>query len=98
MPQARKYPRSEVGNIIDKLWYKRFASERGLRTFSATGELKTCDFQDFRPLLFCGMTTLHANNVVGRDADRGSLTLLAHFFDSSPRYGVGALLRTLRAR
>ena len=58
----------------------------------------TDSFEDYRPLLFIGNTTLHTNKQVTADCSSYRLTLLAHFFDPSPRYGIGNLLRKLRAR
>ena len=96
--QARKAPRNELSNFIGKLSHKQFASEEGMRRFSENNNLITDDFLDYEPLLFAGRTTLHTNKPVSLDCSSDRLTLLAHFFDPSPRYGVGSLLRLLRQR
>lgn len=98
VPKARRFPRSEVENVLLKLWFKRFASEEGMRLLRSSKCIHSCDFQDYRPFLFLGKTTLHANKFVSSQCSAGRLTLLAHFFDPSPRYSVGGALRTLRAR
>ena len=55
-------------------------------------------FDDYRPLLFLGNTFFHTNKPVDEDASSYRLTLLTHFYDPSPKYGVGNILRILRSR
>jgi len=59
---------------------------------------KIATFQDFRPLLFLGRQTFHGNMPVDVSFAGGRLTLLTHFFDPSPPWGVGGILRKIRAR
>ena len=95
-PNARKSPRNEISNAIGKASYKRFASKKGMDLFAKSHSKITDDFQDYSPLLFVGNTTLHTNKQVSQDCSSYRLTLLSHFFDPSPKYGVGALLRAIR--
>ena len=97
-PKARKAPKSEIGNFIGKISHKHFASQKGVEIFSESHHKLTDDFQYYKPLLFIGNTTLHTNKQVSADYATYRLTLLAHFFDPSPKYGVGGLLRLLRNR
>jgi len=97
-PKARKEPKSEIGNFIGKISYKRFASKSGIDKFSESHHKLTDDFQDYKPLLFIGNTTLHTNKMVSSECESYRLTLLAHFFDPSPKYGLGGVLRLLRNR
>ena len=97
-PKARKAPRSEIENFIGKIFHKRFASENGIENFSKGHKKLTDNFLDYKPLLFIGNTTLHTNKQVSADCKTFRLTLLAHFFDPSPKYGIGGALRTLRNR
>lgn len=97
-PNTRKSPKSELFNILTKFYYKRFASKKGIEKLSMKKMKITDSFEDHRPLLFIGNTTLHTNKQVTADCSSYRLTLLAHFFDPSPRYGIGNLLRKLRAR
>ena len=97
-PNARKSPTNEISNAFDKLVHKRFASKEGLEVFGKSHNQITDDFSDYSPLLFVGNTTLHTNKQVSQDCSSYRLTLLAHFFDPSPRYGVGGMLRMLRNR
>ncbi len=97
-PNARKSPRSEISNFIGKAYHKRFASKQGMEKFSVRHEQITDDFQDYKPLLFIGNRTLHTNKQVSLGCSSYRLTLLAHFFDPSPKYGVGGMLRMLRSR
>lgn len=97
-PNARKAPKSEISNFIGKAYHKSFASKEGLEKFSINNQKKVDSFMDYKPLLFIGNTTLHTNYPVSLDCDSYRLTLLAHFFDPSPKYGVGSLLRFLRNR
>lgn len=98
IPKARNIPKNEFKNSIEKLYFKRYASKEGLQRLAKTKDLYTEDFNDYAPLLFKGNTTLHTNKQVSIDCSSYRLTLLAHFFDPSPKYGVGSLLRFLRRR
>lgn len=97
-PNARKSPVSEISNFISKVSYKRYASKEGMINFAKTNTQYTDNFFDYSPLLFFGNTTLHTNKKVSQECSSYRLTLLAHFFDPSPKYGVAALLRSLRNR
>ena len=97
-PYARKVPGNEITNFIGKAYYKRYASKEGMEKFSSNSSKKVDDFRDYQPLLFVGNTTLHTNYPVSPDCSSYRLTLLAHFFDPSPKYGIGGLLRLIRNR
>lgn len=98
LPYARKMPHHEFINTLEKVLWKKFASKRGVERLGAYAELRTADFLDYRPLLFIGNTTFHTNKPVSADCSHYRLSLLSHFFDPSPRYGVGSLLRRIRRR
>ena len=97
-PKARSTPRSELENFFGKLTHKRFATRNGIEHFSKNHNKLTDNFLDYKPLLFIGNTTLHTNKQVSADCKTYRLTLLAHFFDPSPKYGVGGALRIIRNR
>ena len=97
-PNARKSPINEISNAIGKASHKRFASKEGIEKFAKTHNQITDNFSDYSPLLFIGNTTLHTNKQVSQDCSTYRLTLLAHFFDPSPKYSVGGMLRKLRNR
>jgi len=97
-PNSRKAPKSEISNFFGKAYFKRFASKRGMESLSSKQVQMTDDFLDYKPLLFIGNTTLHTNKQVSLECIGYRLTLLAHFFDPSPKYGVGGVLRLLRKR
>ena len=97
-PNARKAPSNEITNFIGKAFYKKYASKEGMDNFSKSHKKIIDSFKDYQPLLFIGNTTLHTNFPVSIDCTSYRLTLLAHFFDPSPKYGVGGLLRYLRNR
>ena len=97
-PYARKVPGNEITNFIGKAYYKKYASKEGMEKFSSNSSKKVDDFRDYQPLLFVGNTTLHTNYPVSPDCSSYRLTLLAHFFDPSPKYGIGGLLRLIRNR
>ena len=97
-PYARKVPTNEISNFIGKAYFKRFASKEGMEKFSSNHQKRIDNFKDYQPLLFVGNTTLHTNFPVSPGCSSYRLTLLAHFFDPSPKYGVGGLLRLLRKR
>lgn len=97
-PNARKAPTSEIGNFLGKAYHKRFASKEGMEKFAKKHKPCVDDFHDYSPLLFIGNTTLHTNRQVSLGCSSYRLTLLAHFFDPSPKYGIGELMRLLRNR
>lgn len=97
-PNARNNPKNEISNFIGKAFHKKYASESGIEKFSIKHERFTDNFSDYKPLLFLGNSTLHTNKEVSLDCSSDRLTLLAHFFDPSPKYGVGGLTRWIRGR
>tara|TARA_Y100001935_G_scaffold254855_1_gene265326 strand:- start:2269 stop:2976 length:708 start_codon:yes stop_codon:yes gene_type:complete len=97
-PNSRKVPSNEISNFIGKAFYKKYASKEGMDKFSLKNQRKIDNFRDYQPLLFIGNTTLHTNYPVSDNCSNYRLTLLAHFFDPSPKYGVGGLLRLIRNR
>ncbi|WP_299257389.1 hypothetical protein [uncultured Kushneria sp.] len=97
-PNARRHPRSELENTAGKVWFKRYANRERATRLLEKKQFTLENFAERRPMLFSGRTTLYTNRAVSLAASGPRLTLLAHFFDPSPRYGVGKLLRTLRRR
>ena len=97
-PKARANPKFELSNTVSKIYHKRYASKHGIEKFAKHHQAQCDDFSDYRPLLFFGNTTLHTNKGVSSDCSSERLTLLAHFFDPSPKYGVGSLVRLIRNR
>lgn len=97
-PNLRKSPSNEFINFFSKLYYKRYASKDGFNRLSKQSTKIIADFQDYKPLLFIGNTTLHGNLPVSQIVDSYRLTLLSHFFDPSPSWGIGNVLRKIRNR
>ncbi len=97
-PKQRNMPKNELINFFGKVYYKKYASKSGLDNLSKKYKQKTETFDDYCPILFLGNTTLHTNKPVSSNLSSYRLTLLAHFFDPSPKYGVGSILRFLRGR
>ena len=94
----RANPKNEISNIISKTYFKKYASKKGLDKLSIDYQKKIDSFKNYQPLIFLGKKTLHTNYPVSADCSSYRLTLLAHFFDDSPKYGIGSLLRFLRNR
>ena len=97
-PHLRKQPQSEFSNLISKIWYKQYASKNGLEKLKKNNKYFIEYFEDMRPLLFLGNTFFHTNYPVSKSHETTRLTLLAHFYDPSPEFGVGSFLRALRNR
>tara|TARA_Y100000992_G_scaffold225110_1_gene156797 strand:+ start:775 stop:1494 length:720 start_codon:yes stop_codon:yes gene_type:complete len=97
-PNIRKHPENEIKNLFGKVYYKKYASEKGLKKLGQKTKMKIESFENYEPLLFLGNTFLHTNYPVDSDCSKYRLTLLAHYFDPSPKYGVGSLLRMIRNR
>tara|TARA_E500000331_G_C17259621_1_gene714627 strand:- start:731 stop:1438 length:708 start_codon:yes stop_codon:yes gene_type:complete len=97
-PNSRSMPKNEISNFIGKAYHKKYASEDGVDKFSENNKKIIDNFESYEPLLFIGNTTLHTNMPVSSKCSSYRLTLLAHFFDPSPKYGIGTLLRFVRQR
>ena len=97
-PNTRSMPSNEINNFIGKAFYKKYASKEGIEKLSLRKKKKVENFIDYQPLLFIGNTTLHTNYPVSINCSSYRLTLLAHFFDPAPKYGVGGMLRLIRNR
>jgi hypothetical protein len=97
-PKIRKEPRNELINIIGKIFYKKYHSKEKFVELMSTKEYVEFDFKDETPMLFLGRVTLHGNRGFEKDMTSHRITLLTHFFDPSPKYGIGNILRILRSR
>ena len=97
-PGARRQPKGETRNILGKLLFKRHNSGEGFAKLAQKKNRIIDDFQDYRPLLFLGNTTFHGNAPVQAESVENRMTILTHFFDPSPKYGVGAIMRRIRRR
>ncbi|MBN43992.1 MAG: hypothetical protein CML94_00515 [Rhodobiaceae bacterium] len=94
-PNLRNKPVYELINIYQKIFYKKFNSPEGFRKLSKINKKITENFSDYRPLIFLGIQTLHGNLKLENDTRQ---TLLSHFFDPSPEWGIGSILRKIRNR
>lgn len=97
-PRTRAQPSNEIVNISGKIFFKKYNSENGFFKLSQKVERIIDSFQDYKPLLFVGNTTFHGNSPVDTFLLQNRMTILTHFFDISPRYGVGKIMRSLRSR
>ena len=88
---------SDFSSLLSVTSEVLFSSET-VSKFSLSSSQKVENFKDYQPLLFIGNTTLHTNYPVSSSCASYRLTLLAHFFDPSSKYGVGGLLRLIRNR
>ena len=97
-PKARRHPKNEVENVFGKAKFKKFNSASGFETLAQKTQRNCENFVDYCPLLFLGNTTFHGNAPVEVSSTQNRMTILTHFFDPSPKYGVGKMLRILRRR
>ena len=97
-PKIRKEPKSEISNIIGKIFYKKYHPKEKFTKLMKTKNYNEFDFKDETPMLFLGRVTLHGNRGFQEEMENYRITLLTHFFDPSPRYGIGSILRLLRSR
>lgn len=97
-PKIRKEPRNELTNIIGKIFYKRYHSKEKFTQLMSSKDFVEFDFKDETPMLFLGRVTLHGNRGFKEDMTSHRITLLTHFFDPSPKYGIGNILRIIRSR
>ncbi|MDA9566389.1 hypothetical protein N9R76_01155 [Planktomarina temperata] len=97
LPNARKHPRLEMRNIYDKILWKRRNSESNYDKLVSENNALELDFLDYKPLIFLGNSTFHGNRpLTGSQEPR--LSMLCHLYDTNPRFGVGALMRSIRNR
>ena len=94
----RNQPKNELSNFSTKLYFKRYASKKGIEKLSNSHKMVVEYFEDYQPILFLGNTTFHTNYPVSSNCPEPRITLLAHYFDKSPKYGIGNLLRIFRNR
>ena len=96
-PNLRRDPTSELLNIVQKLYTKKYANSAGFERLGSKSDRVVNSFNDYRPLIFMGRTTFHGNNLV--DLGLGHrISMLVHLFDPSPKFGIGSLLRLFRSR
>lgn len=97
-PKIRKEPKNEISNIIGKIFYKRYQSKETFLNLMKSKNFAEFDFKDQTPVLFLGRVSLHANRGFAENMIDHRITLLTHFFDPSPKYGIGNILRMIRSR
>ena len=97
-PKIRKEPKNELINILGKIFYKKYHSKERFTELMKTKDYEEFDFKNQTPMLFLGRVTLHGNRGFKEDMTTHRITLLTHFFDPSPKYGIGNILRKLRSR
>lgn len=98
-PNLRKEPKYEFMNIIDKIYYKIFySSQDGFKKLMKNKNFEEFDFKNNIPVLFLGRQSFHGNRGFAKAPKGVRVTLLTHFFDPSPKYGIGNILRLLRKR
>jgi hypothetical protein len=97
-PNARRYPKFELENILGKIFFKKYANKNSISKLIEKKYARVENFDDMRPILFNGVTTLHTNKFVDQTIKGSRITILAHFFDPSPKYGIGSILRKIRNR
>ena len=97
-PNIRKEPISEFHNLLTKVYYKTVNSYDSYQKLSHNKNNLIFNFDNFDPLLFLGRASLHANKEFSSSDDDLRITTLTHFFDPSPKYSIGNILRILRNR
>lgn len=96
-PKFRGNTSSEIINILQKVYTKKFNSKEKFIELIRKGKAITFNFNDYKPLIFYGNRTFHGNfPLIGSTSDR--LTFLCHLYDTSPPYGIGTILRKIRRR
>lgn len=97
-PNARRFPKSEFENMLGKIYFKKYANKNKIDQLINNNKAFVENFTDMKPILFLGRTTLHTNKALNYNSTQNRMTILAHFFDPSPKIGIGYLLRKLRNR
>ena len=98
-PNLRVEPISKIYNFVSKLFYKFFfQGKKNIIKLSKTNKTVEFDFSDNVPILFLGRSTLHGSRGFDKIPEGIRITMLTHFFDPSPKYGIGNLIRLIRNR
>jgi len=98
-PNLRVEPISNIYNFVSKLFYKFFfQGKKNIIKLSKTNKTVEFDFSDNVPILFLGRSTLHGSRGFDKITEGIRITMLTHFFDPSPKYGIGNLIRLIRNR
>ena len=98
-PNLRVEPISNIYNFVSKLFYKFFfQGKKNIIKLSKTNKTVEFDFSDNVPILFLGRSTLHGSRGFDKIPEGIRITMLTHFFDPSPKYGIGNLIRLIRNR
>jgi len=97
-PKIRNEPSNEFKNILGKIYYKKFHNKKRFTKLMQSKKFVELDFKDNNPVLFLGRVSLHGNRGFEKNMNEHRITLLTHFFDPSPKYGIGNILRKIRSR
>ena len=96
-PNFRGHSSNEIINIFQKAYFKNLNTKKNYLDLIKKGKANVLNFEDYEPFVFYGNRTFHGNfPLVNSKSDR--LTFLCHLYDTSPRFGIGAVLRKLRNR
>lgn len=99
MPKKRHYPKSEIINIIQKIFYGSFIYRwwlmRNTKKLEEQDKIKVVHIGEIDNLVFKGTETLHCNFPFEGNSIRQ--TLLLHYGDPKPN-GIGSFFRKLRNR
>ena len=97
IPNYRKHSSNEMLNIFQKIYYKKLNTRKTYLDLIDNGKAHVLNFKDYKPFIFYGYRTFHGNFPL-MESSSERLTFLCHLFDSSPRVGIGKLLRIIRNR
>ena len=97
-PRIRRDYQNELTNTLEKIYYKRYANKKSFEKFAEKKKALVISFEDTAPIVFLGRSTLHSNRPLQVESGSSRLTFLTHLYDPSPKWGVGEILRKIRAR
>lgn len=99
LPLARRWPKSEIENIIGKIIWKLKLVAFGFdATVKKSEKFTKFNFKDGCPIIFLGKICFHGNYPLGDPAIDFRHTVLAHFYDDSGPISLAELTRKLRRR
>ena len=96
-PNFRRQISSEVINIFQKAYFKKLNKRKTYLDLIESKKAIVLNFRDYEPVIFYGNRTFHGNFPL-KNCKSDRLTFLCHLYDTSPRFGIGNLLRKLRNR
>lgn len=97
--KIRQEPKNELINFLSKLYFFIFhKSQKKLNKLKDKNYFVELGFEDMVPAIFLGRQCYHYSLPIYSSQSKKHILLITHFFDPSPKWGIGNINRYLRNR